>query len=108
QALRVPQAGIVDFPSVARELLRIYRDELDGDIIFNEKVVNIVDASVHAIIETLNHTYHASTLITCAGLQSDRMAGKTNASNDLRIIPFRGEYYTLKPEKKYLVNHLIY
>lgn len=108
QALRVPQTGIVDFPAVARELLRIYTDDLDGEIVFNEEVIAVKSMRTHNIIETSNHTYCSSVLVTCAGLQSDRLANKTGAFNDLRIIPFRGAYYKLRPEKAYLVNHLIY
>jgi L-2-hydroxyglutarate oxidase LhgO len=50
----------------------------------------------------------AKYLITCAGLQSDRIAAKTGAPDSLRIVPFRGDYYTLKPEKAYLCKSLIY
>lgn len=108
EAIRVPQTGIVDFTAVARQLLHLYVEEFNGEIAFNEEVIGIKSENSHTVIETSKGTHCTSVLISCAGLYSDRVARMTNDSKDLRIIPFRGEYYKLKPEKAYLVNHLIY
>ena len=61
-------------------------------------------------VEVIGHsrTWQADAVITCAGLQSDRLARKTEPTLPLRILPFRGEYYQLKPSAPRLVNHLIY
>ena len=47
-------------------------------------------------------------VINCAGLHSDRVATAAGYKTDMKIVPFRGEYYKLKPEKRHLVKHLIY
>src|SRR6202040_3994912 len=52
--------------------------------------------------------YQCSRIVTCAGLQSDRIAELTGAKRTVRIVPFRGEYYKIRPERQHLVRHLIY
>ena len=59
-------------------------------------------------IETSRGTVIARMIINCAGLHSDRMATAAGYKTDMKILPFRGEYFKLKPEKRYLVKHLIY
>ena len=60
------------------------------------------------MLETNNGTFEAQFLINCAGLHSDRVAKLGHVNPEAKIIPFRGEYYELKPEKRYLVKTLIY
>jgi len=106
-AIHVPQTGIVDYPQMASKLLSLYR-QLEGEILFQEEVVGLQEKSNEVIVETNKGTYSAKQLISCAGLQSDRVASFTEKENDLRILPFRGEYYTLKTERQHLVKNLIY
>lgn len=105
--IRVPQTGIVDFKKVSQKLKENIID-LGAEIKFNEEVLNISKSGDIINLTTLNGEYSAKFVISCAGLHSDRVAKKTDPSLPLRIIPFRGEYYKLKPEKRYLVNSLIY
>ncbi|MBJ7968359.1 FAD-dependent oxidoreductase, partial [Bacillus cereus] len=53
-------------------------------------------------------TFKTKFLINCAGLHSDRIAKKTGILTDMKIVPFRGEYYELVPDKRHLIKHLIY
>lgn len=106
-ALHVPQTGIIDYPGVAIKLMELFI-KMDGVIVFNQMVLQILESGNDLIIETTGGTYHTSKVISCAGLFSDRISSLTEKNNDLRIIPFRGEYFKLKPEKEYLVKHLIY
>jgi len=106
--LFVPQTGIIDYLAVANKMLSILVDELGGETAFNEEVVNIEMQSNINLIVTNKKTYCASKVVSCAGLYSDRVTSMTEKKNTLRIIPFRGEYYKLKPEKEYLVKNLIY
>lgn len=106
-AIYVPYTGIVDFKEVARKLSNKILTT-NGEIKFNEKVIDISKDTNHLTIVTENSTYYSKFLVTCAGLYSDRLARITNKNLPLRIIPFRGEYYKLKDEKKYLVKNLIY
>lgn len=107
KAIKVPQTGIIDYPAIAKTLKTLF-EALGGEVIFNSKVEQIISKSDLNIIIASGKEYQTKKIITCAGLYSDKMSLLTNPTNDLRIIPFRGEYYKLKEEKKYLVKHLIY
>ena len=74
----------------------------------NTKVEKIHEESDQVTIETSRGTIKANMIINCAGLHSDRVATATGYKTDMKIIPFRGEYFKLKPEKRHLVKHLIY
>lgn len=107
RGLFVPQTGIVDYPAVARK----YAEKLTGmgaEIVLGERILDIRrrDNQVEVIGES--RTWTALAGVVCAGLQSDRLARKTEPDLPLRILPFRGEYYKLKQSVPHLVNHLIY
>ncbi len=107
RGLWVPQTGIVDYVAVAERMAarareagaRIFTGESVREIRASEKRVEVVATSA---------TWTGELLITCAGLHSDRLARRTNPELPLRITPFRGEYYVLKPEARRLVRNLIY
>lgn len=107
KAVRVPQAGIIDYPQLARKILEKFLD-LGGDIIFNEKVEFIKELFSSIFVTTQKKVYESKKVITCGGLYSDTLSLSENEVKDLIIIPFRGEYYKIRPEKKHLVNNLIY
>ncbi|RIW15688.1 L-2-hydroxyglutarate oxidase [Algoriphagus lacus] len=107
-ALHVPQTGIVDYFQVAlaygRKII-----QSGGEIFLNHKVLKISQKDGINYIETLNKTFEAKLVINCAGLYSDKVAQMNDPEiDDVKIIPFRGEYYKLKKEKEYLVKNLIY
>ncbi|MFC3197104.1 L-2-hydroxyglutarate oxidase [Parapedobacter deserti] len=106
-AIHVPQTGIIDYPAMARRLQNLIT-EAGGEIAFLETVVNILTEHGSVYLETDKQSYTATRAVTCAGLHSDRVAFSTGNADDLRIIPFRGEYYKLKPEKEHLVKNLVY
>lgn len=108
QALWVPQAGIIDYPKVAQTLKELFEKEHGGQIVFNQEVIAIHENSQGVTVETPNHSYQATYLLSCSGLHSDRITALVDKTNDLRIVPFKGEYYKLKPEKEYLVRNLVY
>lgn len=113
----VPQTGIIDYKVVSEKLEELIYD-MGGEIHFNERLVSINEKAVptpehrnenkDVEIITNKEYYNAKFLITCAGLQSDRIAKLTNPEINIKIIPFRGEYYVLKKEKRDLVKNLIY
>ena len=105
--IRVPQTGIVDYVDMAYKMGRFIQQS-GGDISLGERVEALHPEADFVTIETDHNTYRAKVVINCAGLYSDKVARMTQPDLDLRIIPFRGEYYKLKPEKKHLVKHLIY
>lgn len=103
----VPYTGIIDYKQVSQKLLDKFLF-WGGEIKFNVDVLDIKRESSSVIVVTKNSTFKSKYLVTCAGLYSDRLAKLTKKDLPLRIIPFRGEYYTIKDEKKYLVKNLIY
>jgi len=107
RGLYVPQTGIVNFVAVA-EKYAAKISAAGGKIMLGEKAETIrrVNGSVEVI--STSQTLCTKFLVTCGGLHSDRLARQTQPDLPLRIIPFRGEYYLLKPEAHGLVRHLIY
>ena len=107
-AIHVPQTGIVDYRQVALAYGEKFKN-LGGQIITECKVTGgrIKNHSYHT--ETSKGEFVSQLLINCAGLYSDKVA-QMNSDQEatVKIIPFRGEYYKLKPEKEYLVKNLIY
>jgi (S)-2-hydroxyglutarate dehydrogenase len=106
-ALRVPQEGIVDYQAVCTALVREI-ESLGGTFKKNARVVAIHDNLGGWVLETSAGEFEARYLINCAGLFSDRIAALAGTKNDIRIVPFRGEYFELAPEARHLVRHLIY
>lgn len=109
KALHSPHTGVVDFGAVARA----YADDVarrGGEILLEHEVRAIHDRSDLVTVETGAGELTASNVIACAGLQSDSVAtlSEPHASRDLKIVPFRGDYYVLRPERRGLVNGLIY
>jgi (S)-2-hydroxyglutarate dehydrogenase len=111
EGMWVPQTGIVDYKVVAQRIADKLR-RLGGTIQFGEKVTGITKGNSLSIVSTQNNTYETKLVINCAGLYSDKVAqmslNKQDKPIDVRIVPFRGEYFKLRPEKEYLVKNLIY
>ena len=105
-ALKVPQEGIVDYPAVVMALVREI-ESLGGQIITNAKVNRLHEANQWTAVTTAGD-YSADWIINCAGLHCDRVSQLAGQKRDLRIVPFRGEYYQLKTQSQHLVRHLIY
>lgn len=103
----VPQTGIVDYRLVAQKYAQLIQG-LDGQIQLGERVLDIQSKSEGSVVVTQKASYTSKLVINCAGLYSDKIARLTVPRLDLKIIPFRGEYYKLKKEKEYLVRNLIY
>ena len=105
--LFVPQTGIVDYTAVVMRLAKQIQN-FGGEILTSSEVVEIKESSNTVLVCTKQQRFTSRALITCGGLQSDRLAMQTQPDLDLRIIPFRGEYFELKESAKHLVNNLIY
>lgn len=103
----VPQTGIVDYKVVAEKYAELIRKK-GGEIHLGEKVVDIALATASVTVVTDKSSYETKQLINCAGLYSDKIAKLTMPEVNVKIIPFRGEYYKLKKEREYLVKNLIY
>lgn len=107
QGLHLPETGIIDYGAVARALAKEIEAK-GGALIFGARVIGFRERGSAAEIATSRGTVSAGTMVNCAGLYSDRIARMAGVDAGLRIVPFRGEYYMLRPEKRRLVRGLIY
>lgn len=105
--LLVPQTGIVDYGVVVKRLAERIQN-FGGQVLMNSEVIEIKESSNTVLVSTVHQQFTTRALITCGGLHSDRLAMQTQPELDLRIIPFRGEYFELKESAKHLVRNLIY
>ena len=107
-AIHVPQTGIVDYLQVALAYGRKIMQQ-GGGVFLDHKVLEINQKDSINYIETSNETFQAKLVVNCAGLYSDKVARMNDKSiDDVKIIPFRGEYFKLKEDREYLVKNLIY
>lgn len=106
-AIHVENCGIVDYSEVAKTYKNMIID-CGGEIRLSTTVEAIAERNDGVTLDTNKSTIQACYMINCAGLHSDRIANMVGLETDMKIVPFRGEYYELVKEKEYLVNHLIY
>jgi L-2-hydroxyglutarate oxidase len=106
-ALRVPEEGIVDYPKVC-EAIQKEIENAGGAIVTRAKVLALAETAGGWRAKTAAGDFEADFLVNCAGLHSDRVSQLAGEKREVRIVPFRGEYYKLKPERQSLVRHLIY
>lgn len=109
QALHSPRTAVVDFAAVARA----FADDVvarGGEVLLSTEVNGLENGAAHVSLLTNGETVTATSVIACAGLQSDRVVSLSDraAGRKLRIVPFRGDYYVLRPERRQLVRGLIY
>lgn len=107
EGIQVPYTGIIDYKQMSTKLGELIQD-LNGEIFLSQKVTGIIEKEGYSIVKTETKEFETKLVVNCAGLFSDKIAALTFPDVDVRIIPFRGEYYELKPEKRYLVKTLIY
>lgn len=105
--IHVPHTGIVNFAQVAHSMKSV-AEQTGVEFQLGEKVVGLGKISGGVELLTLNNSYRSRQVVSCCGLQSDRVASLSMTNLAVRIVPFRGEYYKLKEEYKNLVRNLIY
>ena len=103
----VPQTGIIDYTEVSLKYAELFK-KLGGEIFLGQKITDIKIKSEGSEVITDKSTFQTNLVINCAGLFSDKIAAINDPKINVRIIPFRGEYYEIKKEKQYLVKNLIY
>ena len=107
KALWAPHTGIVNF----RDVAGVYASRVKkagGEVLTESRVRGIARSNGRVVLETVLGAFEARHMINCAGLHSDHIARLTGIDPGVRIIPFRGEYYTLRKDRQYLVKGLIY
>ncbi|HVP54570.1 MAG TPA: L-2-hydroxyglutarate oxidase [Candidatus Eisenbacteria bacterium] len=106
-ALHVPTTGIVDYKLVAAKYAELI-EQAGGEFVFRAKVTGLREDGDANLVETAAGAFRAAYVINCAGLYSDAITRMAGCKTDLEIIPFRGEYYEVKPARRWLVRNLIY
>ncbi len=106
-ALLVPATGIVDYARVC-EAMAVRIRERGGEIRTGVTVTAIREDEQAVTVDAGTERIRARKLVACAGLQSDRIAALAGVEIEHRIVPFRGEYYTLPASRSAIVRHLIY
>ncbi len=107
QAIHVPEAGIVNYKQVCQRLAERVC-ERGGQIITNARVTGILHQAGQVILQSSAGEFAVEYVVNCAGLHSDRMAALSGTPPGLKIVPFRGEYFEVKPEAQHLCRNLIY
>jgi (S)-2-hydroxyglutarate dehydrogenase len=106
-AIRVFDAGIVDYKVVCQTLAKLL-SELGCELRLNHKVTAVTQRAHQVELIANDTAVNARLVINCAGLHSDRVATLSGADPNLKIVPFRGEYFELRAQRRHLVKHLIY
>lgn len=107
RALWSPRTGIVDYRQVSAAYAREI-EALGGEIRLNSDVSGFQRFGHSTVVRAGNSEYKAPAVVTCAGLYADRVAGLSGAAASPVIVPFRGDYFVLRPDRRYLVNSNIY
>ena len=103
----VPQTGIVNYRLVSKKIAEKFI-QLGGQVLTSHKVIGVEAQPGRVEVITPQKTIVCKLMVNCAGLYCDKIAEMVGQNLDVRIIPFRGEYYSIKPEKAHLVKNLIY
>ena len=104
----VPCTGIIDYPDVARTYVKLLKEKFNSEVNTGEKVTGFEKQGNITTVITDKAKYKTKYLITCAGLQSDRIAKKEGIKSDAAIVGFRGDYYDLTEKGMSKVKNLIY
>lgn len=107
QAIHVPESGIVDYRQVCQRLAQRIR-ERDGRIVTNARVTAMRHTGDQITLQSLAGDFTVDYVVNCAGLHSDRVTALSGQQPEVKIVPFRGEYYEVKPSAQHLCKNLIY
>jgi (S)-2-hydroxyglutarate dehydrogenase len=106
-AIRVPEEGIADYPRVCEALVEEIRTH-GGEVVTGAQVTALRREGKGWRVEHAKGDLACDWVVTCGGLHSDRLAALTGKPRAARIVPFRGEYYLIRPERQFLARNLIY
>ncbi|HSC93000.1 MAG TPA: L-2-hydroxyglutarate oxidase [Gaiellaceae bacterium] len=107
RALHSPETAVVDFARVAAAYAEDVR-AAGGELLLGREVIGISQRRAAALVETTGGDVEAERVVVCGGVHADRLAGLTGAPPEPRIVPFRGDYLRLRPDRRHLVRGLVY
>jgi (S)-2-hydroxyglutarate dehydrogenase len=105
-AIHVPYTGIIDYTDVAEKYASLFM-QAGGKVFTDTKVLSVKDGQFIEV-KTSNENFSCEKVVNCAGLFSDRILSMCGIKPQIKILPFRGEYFVVKRDKQHLVKHLIY
>jgi len=106
-AFLVKESGIVDFPGICNVMLEQFQ-QAGGIAHLGVEVTGITEQSDEILVHARPDSFRADHIVACAGLMADRLAAMQGLDTGCRIIPYRGEYYRLRPQLNGLIRHLVY
>ena len=106
-AIRVAETGITDYPAICQAMIGEFRQR-GGETRFDSEVRDISECPERATLRTRDVTVRTRYLVVCGGLMADRLARLQGLDISFRTVPYRGEYFRLRPELGQLVKHLVY
>ena len=107
KAIWSPNTGIIDYKKVTESYANLFKKN-GGDLLLDSKVKSITRENENIVLETETKTIKSKHIINCAGLHADRIAKLMGHDAGIRIVPFRGEYYSIDKSRENLINGLIY
>lgn len=107
RAIHVPGTGVVDFRAVCARLAERINEQ-GGTVVTRAEARGITSRRGGTVVHTTRGDFAGRDVLNCAGLHSDRVAAMTGERPEVRIVPFRGDYFSLQPSAQHLVRHLIY
>jgi L-2-hydroxyglutarate oxidase len=107
KAIHVPESGIVDYLQVC-ERLAVRIQEHGGRIVTGARVTAMRQQGGQTVVQSLAGEFPVDYVVNCAGLHSDRVTAMSGQRPEVKIIPFRGEYFEVKPQAQHLCRNLIY
>ena len=109
RAIRVPQTGIIDYVGFTKKLAQLLSEiNQESQVLKNSRVIALSENAGIKEVQTAQAIYRADKVICCGGLEADRLAQLDKLALDMRIVPFRGDYYDLTDKGVHKVKHLIY
>lgn len=109
KAIKVPQTGIVDYVGMCVKLAELIHElQPKSRVLTHQRVVRITKMAETTEVKTEKGTFTGDLVVACGGLEADRLAALDGLHLDVKIVPFRGDYYDLTPSGQHKVKHLIY
>jgi len=109
KAIKVPQTGIIDYVGFSNKLGSLVLEmNIESRVLKNQKVIGLGQKRNLKVVKTKDKEYYSNKVICCGGLEADRLASLDGLKLDMRIVPFRGDYYDLTPSGEHKIKQLVY
>ena len=107
EAIWVKETGIIDYKQVCNTFVELLRKK-QHEVVLGAKVIGLLESATEAVVQTTKGDFRAFHVVNCGGLYSDKIAAFSRGNSQIRIVPFRGEYYEVNHQQASLCRNLIY